>query len=258
MPSFRVGPRGSPSAALATLVVCLMSAEHLMILDMIRTLQAQSPANQMLVQCLRERLPWGIYGHPSDLRGSSIGTHGQLSFATFTFSTSGHIVLSGSTPPPALGPAPGPTPPPSLTAPPQQVFFEVPGWVQQTRHSPWTPISPNTVLATGKHYTYPVEFSQIVENDVSYVKWILSHLEVLKGPVMLQLGMFLREHYQRASSTSASPSSPQRYIPDEHDAEMMRLLLNRMMQDTETQRQAAEKRPSSSKAEPETKRLRRM
>ena len=66
-------------------------AEHLEILAMIRYFQEQSPANAMLVQALRERLPYNMYGHPSNQRGSSMSpNHGSVAYATFSWSSCGN------------------------------------------------------------------------------------------------------------------------------------------------------------------------
>ena len=213
-------------------------AEHFLALDMIRSLQAQSSGNGVAVECLRASLPRGVFGHPSDLRGSSIVNRNPNIFATFAFTSSGHVIF-GSDHLSAPGPtrSPGPSPSPSKTAPPQNIFFQVPGWVQQTHHSPWSPIPPRTMLSKGKFSGKPTDFQWIVENDMDYVKWILDRSDRLKGKLMLQLIMFIREHYQRTSTASIPPAPPP-YVPNAQDAEMMRMLLARMIKDAEEQRTA--------------------
>jgi len=109
-------------------------------------------------------------------------------------------------------------------------------------------------LAKGKFSGGPVDFQWIVENDMAHVKWILDRSDLLKDKLMLQLIMFLREHYQRTSTASIPPSPP--YIPNEQDAEMMRVLLARMMPDAEAQRTACGKRSSTDTAKTEPNRRR--
>jgi hypothetical protein len=101
---------------------------------------------------------------------------------------------------------------PSTSAPPMTAVLEVPGWCQQTCHSPWPPVSPSTVPNVGKyqHSTSFVvrDFGWIVQNDAKYVKRILERQADLLTGNLLQLNYYFREHYQRELPIAPTHTMP--------------------------------------------------
>ena len=72
-------------------------------------------------------------------------------------------------------------------------------------------------------------------------------MDLLKNKKMLQLSMFLREHYQRAASDIYPISStPRPDIPDPRDLEMIKALLKWLLtQNVDTKKTPAKRRRAS-------------
>ena len=124
---------------------------------------------------------------------------------------------------------PPPPPPPGARtdgevfelAPPLRAVLTVPGWMQQTKVSPWPPVSPDTIPTVNKYKDEPTTFSWIVQNDALFVKWVLERTDDFSGENMRLMNMYFRQHYQRGSSPhpkSCPPTLP--YIPTSHESAM--------------------------------------
>ena len=106
-------------------------------------------------------------------------------------------------------------------APPLRAVLTVPGWMQQTKVSPWPPVSPDTIATVNKYKDEPTTFSWIVQNDALFVKWVLERTDDFSGENMRLMNMYFRQHYQRGSSPhpkSCPPTLP--YIPTSHESAM--------------------------------------
>ena len=84
---------------------------------------------------------------------------------------------------------------PGIAAPPVQTKVKVPGWIPQTSVSPWSPISPDTVATSGK-YKAPTTFGWIGQNDPGHIRWVLTYVDIVSDPLLVQMGMYFRERYQ--------------------------------------------------------------